>query len=74
MANGKWASGHPKCGCKCSDLDTIYVTCCGNNHTVLLGPVTDGYRWAESYTPTDADVQAAIINAKVAVLTKDASR
>ena len=34
-------------GKKYSDPDAIRGTTCDNGHTILLGPVHDGYRWAE---------------------------
>ncbi|HXQ38143.1 MAG TPA: hypothetical protein VN843_29330 [Anaerolineales bacterium] len=44
---GEWEC--PVCmdGKKYSDPDAIRGTTCDNGHTILLGPVHDGYRWAE---------------------------
>lgn len=61
---GRWFCPYDGCESKPSDPDSIIVTCCGiEEHTVLLGPVENGHRWAERYKPTDADLAIASINA-----------
>jgi hypothetical protein len=34
---------------KYNDPDAIRATVCDNGHVILLGPVKDGWRWAEQY-------------------------
>jgi hypothetical protein len=49
-----------------NDPDSIRVTCCGNGHTVLLGPVSDsGYRWAEKHEPDEHDLKLSLIEARI---------
>lgn len=47
------------------DPDSIYVTCCGNGHSVILGRPENGRRWSEKYVPTDTDVMIAVANSRI---------
>jgi hypothetical protein len=62
---GKWYCPYEGCDESPSDPDDIRVTCCGNDHSVLLGPVEDnGHRWAEKHRPTETDIRIAVILAR----------
>lgn len=62
---GTWECPYEGCEDTPNDPDYIRVTSCGNGHSVLLGPVQDnGFRWAEKYVPTQADITASILLAK----------
>ena len=64
---GRWQCPYEGCENTPDDPDFPRVTCCGlDGHSVLLGPIEDsGWRWAEKYQPTDADVALAVIEAKI---------
>lgn len=48
---GEWECPVCRDGKRYNDPNCIRGTVCDNNHVILLGPVRDGYRWAEEIKP-----------------------